>query len=191
MSLMMHFMFYVAVSVILGLVQGRHAHGVTLAHKSGGVGLDGLTTASTARLLELRGGGKQSGEEEGRDGGDDEDDDDFDEMDFSDGSASGKNLLSGVGEMWAKTPPMTQAYCGASVAITVACWALNKNQWPEALNLKWSAVLGGQIWRPFTAFLFFGPFGLNYILTMQVCTTTYTRTLMHMRTHSITLPSIT
>ena len=161
---MMHCVFCVAVAVLLGLTHGRHFHGVTLTRKSRGVRLAGLTTA---RMLELRGGGKHAEEEE--DGYGDGDDDDFDEMDFSDGGASGKNLLSGIGEMWAKTPPMTQAYCGSSVAITVACWALNKNQWPEALNLRWGAVLGGQIWRPISAFLYFGPFGLNYILTMQVC----------------------
>jgi Derlin-2/3 len=109
--------------------------------------------------LRLRGGYAEIDE--------DDDDDDFDENDFSDNSASGKNIVSGVTEFWRKTPPMTQYYCGASIGITLLCWALNKNAWPEMLHLKWSAVLSGQIWRPFTSFLFFGPFGLNYILTLQ------------------------
>ena len=36
------------------------------------------------------------------------------------------------------------------------------------LNLNWNAVVTKlQLWRPLTAFLFFGPLGLNYILTIQ------------------------
>ena len=118
--------------------------------------------AVVRRVVALRGGAADGFVDE-----DEDDDDDFDEMDFSDGSPSGKNIMSGVSELWRKTPPMTQVYCGSSVAITLLAWAMNKNQWPEILNLKWGAVLSGQLWRPVTSFLFFGPFGLNYILTMQ------------------------
>jgi Derlin-2/3 len=77
-------------------------------------------------------------------------------------------MLASVGDMWIKTPPMTQIYVGSSLFATLATFLLNKNAWPEFLNLDWGAVLTKfQFWRPFTSFLFFGPLGLNYLLTIH------------------------
>ena len=80
----------------------------------------------------------------------------------------GRQLFTSVREMWTKTPPMTQVYVGSSLLITLWAYIMNKNQWPKILNLDWTAVITRfQYWRIFTSFLFFGPFGLNYLLTIQ------------------------
>jgi Derlin-2/3 len=77
-------------------------------------------------------------------------------------------VVSSVNDMWMKTPPITQAYVSASILLTVLVFVVNKNSWPEVLSLNWNSVVTRlQLWRPFTAFLFFGPFGLNYVLTIQ------------------------
>ena len=98
----------------------------------------------------------------------DDTDEDFD-MDEDEGPTGQQNhALSSVTGMWAKTPPITQIYVGSSIVLTLLAFGLNKNVWPEIFNLDWKSVVTGfQFWRPFTAFLFFGPFGLNYILTIQ------------------------
>ena len=110
-------------------------------------------------LLNIRGGNDEYEDEE------DEDFDDFD--DFSDGHGQQNRMVSSVTDLWVKTPLITQIYVGASLLVTIGSWAINKNQWPDILYLSWPDVLKGQLWRPFTAFLFYGPFGLNYILTIQ------------------------
>ena len=113
-------------------------------------------------LLKLRGGNNEYEDE-------DEDDEDFDEDfdNFSEGHVQSNRMVSSVTDLWVKTPLITQIYVGASLLATLGSWALNKNQWPDMLYLSWPDVLKGQIWRPLTAFLFYGPFGLNYILTIQ------------------------
>jgi hypothetical protein len=104
---------------------------------------------------------------------DDDDDLEVDEADFDDdglmdGQESQQNQLVATGlDMWRKTPPITQVYIGASLAFTVFAFLFNKNQWPDTLNLEWKSVLSLQLWRPFTAFLFFGPLGFNYLLTIH------------------------
>ena len=81
---------------------------------------------------------------------------------------SGDGILSSLGELWSKTPPMTQIYMGCSVFVTLWSYFFNKNHWPALLNFDWKSILTRfQVWRLFTPFLFFGPFGLNYILTIQ------------------------
>ena len=77
-------------------------------------------------------------------------------------------LLSSVSSMWTKTPPVTQVYIGSSLFLSLATFILNKNIWPEYLNLDWRKVfMRFEIWRPFTAFMFFGPLGMNYLLTIH------------------------
>jgi Derlin-2/3 len=99
--------------------------------------------------------------------------DEFDEVNEADleepeEGVQKSQLMMSVTDMWVKTPPITQVYVGASLLLTTLVFALNKNAWPEVLNLDWRKVFTRfQIWRPFTAFLFFGPLGLNYLLTIQ------------------------
>jgi len=77
-------------------------------------------------------------------------------------------FMTSIVDMWKKTPPITQGYIGSSVALTLLAFAINKNSWPALLNLEWKSVfMGFQWWRPITAFLFFGPFGVNYLLTIH------------------------
>lgn len=77
-------------------------------------------------------------------------------------------LVSSITDMWVKTPPITQVYIGSSLMFTTLAFILNKNIWPDFLHLDWTKVLTRfQFWRPFTAFLFYGPLGLNYVLTIQ------------------------
>ena len=126
---------------------------------------------SLGKLVKLSGGASRKSNQETEDNIENEDDDfygDNDEFsaDLHQGTG-GSHVLSFVTDMWRKTPPVTQVYIGSSIAVTLAAWAMNNNKWPELLHLKWTKVLLGQVWRPVSAFLFFGQFGLNYILTIQ------------------------
>ena len=77
--------------------------------------------------------------------------------------------LNRILEWWEGTPPITQMYIAASAAVTLWSAAFNDNEWPSLLQLKWSSTLFGlQLWRPITAFLFLGPFGINYILILHL-----------------------
>ena len=101
-----------------------------------------------------------------------EDDDDEDDVSYTAGGGGGGGgnqlqMLSSIGDMWIKTPPMTQVFVGSSLIISTLVFALSKNIWPEFLNLNWSKFITGQFWRPITSFLFFGPLGFNYILTIH------------------------
>lgn len=123
---------------------------------------------STQKLVDIRGGASLVEEES-----DDEDyDEDIDEEDFDDEGLDNQeiqqnHLMLSIADMWAKSPPITQVYIGASIGLTVFAFVFNKNHWPDILNLEWSSLLSFQLWRPFTAFLFFGPLGFNYILTIH------------------------
>jgi Derlin-2/3 len=55
----------------------------------------------------------------------------------------------------------------SSFLITLLSFFFNQNRWPEILSLNWKSLYRLQLWRLFSGFLYFGPFGLNYIFTMQ------------------------
>lgn len=70
--------------------------------------------------------------------------------------------------LWNNAPPISKCYVGASVGLTTLLMIINGNEWPEILILNWPKILTKfQIWRIFASFLYFGPMGLNYILTLQ------------------------
>jgi len=76
--------------------------------------------------------------------------------------------IATVKGVWQKTPPLTRAYIAASSTLTILSWLFNSNRWPSFLSLDWnSIILRLQLWRPVTSFLYFGPFGLSYALTLQ------------------------
>ena len=138
----------------------------------------GRTSSSALKFLTLRGGKneKKKTKKKGpvvEDVAEDETiDTQFDEdsamQELDEDSNSSNQLLSSVGEMWSKTPPVTQIYIGGSILLSLMVFTLNKNVWPEYLNLDWKKVLTRmELWRPFTAFLFFGPLGMNYLLTIH------------------------
>lgn len=122
-----------------------------------------------SRLLSLRGGNDGAKGEQGE--GERDEDVEVDDGDGDDGRMDGaqqNQMVASIGDLWSKTPPMTQVYVGSSLLLTVASFLLNKNSWPDVLNLEWGAVLTKfQLWRPLTSFLFFGPLGLNYLLTIH------------------------
>ncbi|KAL3904945.1 MAG: hypothetical protein SGARI_004685, partial [Bacillariaceae sp.] len=107
---------------------------------------------------------------------DEESDSDFDEDDFLDNFQEADdsddfkdpNVMDRFVENAIKTPPFTKAYLSACIAATAFGWAFNQNKFPSILALDWQKALKGfQIWRPFTAFLNLGAFGIAYPLTLQ------------------------
>ena len=135
------------------------------------------TSSSPSKLLLIRGGKKEKKQRKGKkepvvQEADEEEmldnDDENSIIDDDDENGRSNQLMSSISEMWTKTPPVTQIYVGSSIFLSFLVFALNKNVWPEFLNLDWKKVITRfEIWRPFTAFLFFGPLGMNYLLTIH------------------------
>lgn len=97
----------------------------------------------------------------------DDEDDDFlledviDDADFAEDNTLDRMILA-----WKTTPPLTKSYLFASFCATTYGYVCNRNQFPELLTLQWQPTLSRlQVWRPFTAFLNFGPLGLGYLMT--------------------------
>lgn len=64
--------------------------------------------------------------------------------------------------------PLSPPNLQVSIGIAVAAQFLNNNQWPEFLLLDWQpAIFGLQLWRLFTPFLYLGPVGINFALTVH------------------------
>lgn len=127
----------------------------------------------------LRGGAslsKMSDDEDSDNEDDDDDDDDdleMDDLEMDDFEATESdfaedNTIDHIRESWKRTPPLTKAYLTASFGATLYGYLFNQNEFPKILTLEWKPVLQRlQIWRPFTSFLNFGPFGLGYAMTAQ------------------------
>jgi Derlin-2/3 len=88
-------------------------------------------------------------------------------MDEDEEGESKMMMFASVSDIWIKTPPITQMYLLGSLVLTVLSFGLNKNRWPQLLHFDWKAILTGQVWRIYTAFLFFGPLDIFYPMTMQ------------------------
>ena len=57
----------------------------------------------------------------------------------SEGDFEGEDsAVAKVRRIWRSTPPVTQCYVGASMALTAAAFALNGNAWPRLLELDLS-----------------------------------------------------
>jgi Derlin-2/3 len=69
--------------------------------------------------------------------------------------------------IWRKTPPVTQAFVGSSIALTILSFVFNKNHWPNFFHFDWGKIATGEIWRVATAFLYFGQLDIFFPLTMQ------------------------
>jgi Derlin-2/3 len=134
-----------------------------------------LCKATTLRLLlkEIRGGASlvDSDDEDWSEDEEDDDDllfglDDADDFDMAESDFAEDNTVDRMLDAWKKTPPLTKAYLSASFAATLYGYVCNRNEFPAALSLEWKPILTKlQLWRPFTSFLNFGPFGLGYIMT--------------------------
>ena len=103
---------------------------------------------------------------------DDDDNDDGVTFDFGDDMAESDfaedNTFDRIIAAWKRTPPLTKSYLTASAAATIYGRVFCNNDFPKILLLDWNKVLTRlQIWRPFTSFLNFGPFGLGFVMTAQ------------------------
>ena len=124
------------------------------------------TAAKTKRSLWVRGGKVVSDDNE--DDTEDESASNADKGEVNAGDFEGEDtLMRRIKSAIEKTPPITQGFITASIAITVGSFILNQNQWPQFLFLDWGRVAHGQIWRMITTFLYFGPLDLSYGLTVQ------------------------
>lgn len=69
---------------------------------------------------------------------------------------------------WGSTPPVTKLFVGLSFVITSLAAMFNGNEWPQELQFDVERTLqNAEIWRPLTSFLYLGPMGINYLLTLQ------------------------
>lgn len=131
---------------------------------------------TNAILATTRGGAASDKDDEDLDDDDDDGDDDdldlvgLDEGDFeiAEDDFAEENTVGRMVAAWEKTPPLTKAYLTASFAATGYGYLLNKNQFPALLSMNWKLTTTRlQLWRPITAFLNVGPFGLGYVMTVH------------------------
>ncbi len=145
-----------------------------------------LSSSSTSLLL--RGGAVNNEDDDDEEEEEDDDDDDEEEdsllsfgSSFDDDLVDHKNHQDNNNDMmfaeetfvsrflvsWTKTPPLTKAYLTASMAATAFGYVFYHNEFPKWLGLdSYGPILTKlQVWRPLTAFLNFGPFGLGYLMT--------------------------
>jgi Derlin-2/3 len=148
------------------------------------------TTTTSRLLLSVRGGSdEEEAEEDEYDEEDISEDDDegfFDDFelgeDVEDDFAE-DNTVDRIITAFQKTPPLTKGYLTASFVATAAGYVLNNNVFPPSLVLDWKKVISrAQIWRPFSTFLNFGPFGLGYVMTVHFVWT-YMGTLERLHHH--------
>jgi Derlin-2/3 len=67
-------------------------------------------------------------------------------------------------DWWIHTPPVTRAYVTLSSTVTILC-ALDVLS-PMKLYYSWEGVKRLQLWRIFTNFFYFGPFGMDFLFHM-------------------------
>jgi Derlin-2/3 len=127
-------------------------------------------------VLVVRGGAAaiqdESNDSEDDDDIEDMDDDEFNlefnDMEIAEDDFAEETIVGRLSVAWQKTPPITKAYLTGSMAATAYGYLLNKNQFPSILSYNWKLTWTRlQLWRPFTAFLNVGPFGLGYIMTVH------------------------
>jgi len=139
-----------------------------------------LSFLTSRALLNTRGGADDSDSEEFSEDEDsyDEEDESEDDEDLFDGfdldehssdDFKEDNKLDQIIEEYHRTPPITKAYLTASFVVTALGYVMTNNEFPPLLSLDWNKVFkGGQIWRPFTAFLNLGSLGLiGYPMTIH------------------------
>jgi len=143
-------------------------------------GFSFLRPSTTLALLKARGGAIDSDYEEessAEEGFYDEeeqsgDDDLFGDFDFDGDSIDDfkeDNTMDRIIDEYHRTPPITKAYLTSSFVVTALGYFMTNNEFPSLLSLNWEKVFkNGQIWRPLTAFLNLGSFGLvGYPMTVH------------------------
>jgi Derlin-2/3 len=127
-----------------------------------------------ASLVRFRGGAQLDDDDDESEDEDEEEEDEEDnlldgqDLDSAEAEFSEESMVGRTIDAWNKTPPLTKGYLTASFVATAFGFLFHKNEFPPWLLLEWKALFSKfQIWRPLTAFLNFGPFGLGYVLTAQ------------------------
>ena len=144
-------------------------------------------------ILSTRGGGSLSDNKSSEVDDDEEEEEEFNDEDFGfendfdiaehDDYFAEENTLDHMIGQWKATPPLTKAYLSASFTATMMGYVTNRNQFPKIFLLEWKPTFRRlQLWRPLTAFLNFGPFGLGYIMTAHFVWT-YMSTLERLNHH--------
>ena len=143
---------------------------VSMVHSRSNL-IESKTKIIIQTITAIRGGAKLTDEEVEEEEETDEEGEEDDDIQLGTGAGGVKDnaIVNSITDLIKKTPPITKVYIFSSIFLTLTTFFLNKNVWPEFLHLNsWKQVITKfQFWRPFTAFLFFGPLGLNYILTIQ------------------------
>ena len=141
--------------------------------------------STVSQMRVLRGGSFDDSDEEYSDSDEDFDFDDESMFDFeaAEDDFGDESTLAQIQDAYLKTPPLTKAYLTVSFGAALLGYMTNKNDFPSILQLDWKAVLTGQIWRPLTAFLNFGPLGLGYLMTVHFVWT-YMSTLERLNHHT-------
>uniref|UniRef100_A0A7S2Y3M2 Derlin n=1 Tax=Fibrocapsa japonica TaxID=94617 RepID=A0A7S2Y3M2_9STRA len=160
---------------------GISAKSLLLAEKRKDIGRTSLTSGFQ-KVLYFRGGFEDTDSDDAYDEEDsdidedddfDDDDEDFEgdfggDVDIDEADFKGESILVRMKTAWKKTPPISKIYVLSSMSITIGAWAFKNNQWPQLLLMDWDKVLKKlQVWRLVTSFLYFGNFGLDYILTLH------------------------
>ena len=134
-------------------------------------------------LLSIRGGSNEEDEDDEAFSDDEGLFDNFSLGDEVEDDFAEDNKLDRMIQAYHKTPPLTKGYLTASFIATAAGYLFNKNEFPSVLLLEWKPILTrAQLWRPFTAFLNFGAFGLGYVMTVHFVWT-YMSTLERLHHH--------
>ena len=161
----------ICLSCLLGSLAKSSFNSLSMIHSKNNLITSKTKITSIQTIAEIRGGAKateEEVEEEDDVDGEEEEDDDI-QLGTGAGGVKDNAIVNSITDLIKKTPPITKVYIFSSIFLTLSTFFLNKNTWPEFLHLNsWKQVITKfHFWRPFTAFLFFGPLGLNYILTIQ------------------------
>ena len=143
----------------------------------------------SSSILSTRGGDDSNDEKENEDDEDFDDDDDFaldvDSFDTAEDDFQEESSVGRMVDAWHKTPPLTKLYLSASFIATMTGYLSNPNHsFPAILQLDWQKTFRKmQLWRPLTAFLNVGNFGLAYVMTAHFLWT-YMSTLERLNHHA-------
>lgn len=90
---------------------------------------------------------------------------DVDGFDDSDDFAE-QSTLSRAWGAFIESPPLTKIYLTCAFSASLLGYVQHNNVFPSYFLLNWKSTLSKfQFWRPFTAFLNFGPMGLGWLMT--------------------------
>ena len=96
-----------------------------------------------------------------------DDDDGLFDFDAAEDDFGNESTLAQIADAFRKTPPLTKAFLVAATGALLWGKCAHKNNFPTMLQLDWAPTLRGQLRRPFTAFVNFGPLGLGNLMTLQ------------------------